>query len=154
MERIDACLMALRRIIRATEIHRKEVAHHIGITPVQLRVVQIIAETGATTGSAIAKRMHVSQATVSALIDRLEQAGLVERRRDAGDKRQTLLTLTPAGQATHDAAPDALQQQLVRKFQGLETWEQAMLVASLERIVAMLDAGDEPVGALLDTHEI
>lgn len=79
LDRIDICLIALRRILRASELHGKELAQSAGMTPVQLRVTQIVAETGSSTGSAIAKRMQVAPATVTAIIDKLEKAGHVSR---------------------------------------------------------------------------
>lgn len=149
MDRIDVCLIALRRILRATELHSKDLAQSVGLTPVQLRVAQIMAESESTTGSIIAKRMHVSQATVTALIDKLDRAGVVARKPDPSDKRQTLLVLTDQGHALLDKAPDALQQKFAAEFEALEGWEQAMLVASLERVAAMLDAAELKSSAVL-----
>jgi DNA-binding MarR family transcriptional regulator len=48
--------------------------------------------------------------------------------------------LTVTGRSALDEAPDALQQRYVREFVRLEDWEQAQLVASLERVAAMMDA--------------
>lgn len=154
MERIDTCLMALRRILRATEVHAKEVAQAAGVTPVQLRVVQIVAETGSSTGSEIARRMHVSQATITALLDKLERAGLVIRVRDDVDRRRTLIRLTDAGRAVLARVPDALQQRFVTAFNALEGWEQAMMVANLERVAAMLDAAEIDASAVLYPGEL
>jgi hypothetical protein len=42
----------------------------------------------------------------------------------------------------------------VRKFEALEDWEQAQLVASLERVAAMLDAGDMDASPVLDTGDL
>lgn len=154
MERIDTCLMALRRILRATEVHAKEVAQAAGVTPVQLRVVQIVAETSSSTGSEIARRMHVSQATITALLDKLERAGLVIRVRDDVDRRRTLIRLTDAGRAVLARVPDALQQRFVTAFNALEGWEQAMMVANLERVAAMLDAAEIDASAVLYPGEL
>jgi len=149
MERIDVCLIALRRILRATELHGKELAQSAGMTPVQLRVVQIVAETGTSTGGAIAKRMHVAPATITAMIDKLERAGHVARQRSDADRRQTIIALTHKGRDALKRAPDALQQRFAAEFEALADWEQAMTVAVLERVATMLDAGDTDCGAVL-----
>jgi len=149
MERIDVCLIALRRILRATETHGKELAQSAGLTPVQLRVVQILAETGTSTGGAIAKRMHVAPATITALIDKLEHAGHVARQRSEMDRRQTMIALTERGRDALARAPDALQQRFAAEFDALEDWEQAMIVAVLERVARMLDTGVIDRGAVL-----
>jgi DNA-binding MarR family transcriptional regulator len=149
VERIDVCLVALRRILRATEAHGKELAQAVGLTPVQLRVVQIIAETGSTTGGAIAKRMHVAPATITALIDKLEHAGHVMRQRSETDRRQTMVALTERGRDALKRAPDALQQRFAAAFEALEDWEQAMVVAVLERVATMLNSSASDRGAVL-----
>ncbi|WBU57705.1 MarR family winged helix-turn-helix transcriptional regulator [Paracoccus sediminicola] len=154
MDRIDVCLIALRRILRAAEMHGKELAQSAGMTPVQLRVVQIVAETGSSTGTAIAKRMHVAPATVTAMIDKLERAGHVTRAPSQTDRRQTLIVLTQKGRAALERAPDALQQRFASDFEALPDWEQAMMVAVLERIAGMLDGPEGDHGAVLYPGEL
>jgi DNA-binding MarR family transcriptional regulator len=58
----------LRRILRATELYARNLAHAAGLTPVQLRVLQIVAETSSPTPKMLANQMGVSQATVTHLI--------------------------------------------------------------------------------------
>lgn len=141
-DRTDASLIALRRILRATEIYARTLAQSVGLTSSQLRVLQIIAgKPGASARpKELAQQMRLSQGTITALVDKLESLGQVVRVRSETDRRQTDVTLTAAGRATVDNAPDALQQKYVNAFMRLEDWEQAQLVASLERVAAMLDA--------------
>lgn len=154
MDRIDASLIALRRILRATELFGREITQATGITPVQFRVLQIIAETGQATAKAIAQRMRVSQATVTSLVDKLVREGMVLREKSTQDRRQTHIHITPKGKTTLADAPDPLQQRFVRKFEALEDWEQAMLVANLERVAGFLDAGALDASPVLDTGDI
>ena len=64
-------------------------------------------------------------------------------------------TITPkAGREFVSHAPDALQQRYVRNFEALEDWEQAQLVASLERVATMLDAADIDAAPVLDTGDL
>ncbi|WBU63520.1 MarR family winged helix-turn-helix transcriptional regulator [Paracoccus aerodenitrificans] len=154
MDRIDVCLIALRRILRATEVHGKELAQSAGLTPVQLRVVQIVAETGSTTGTAIARRMHVAPATVTAMIDKLERLGHVTRQQSQTDRRQTMILLTEAGRTALERAPDALQQRFAADFDALPDWEQAMMISVLERVASMLDSQDGSPAAVLYPGEL
>ncbi len=154
MDRTDMSLIALRRILRATELYGRDLARAAGLTAVQVRVLQVIAETGRTTPTAIANRMGVSQATISALIDRLEAKGLVRRTRSDTDRRQTNLTLTEEGTEALSRAPDALQQRYVKRFEALPDWEQSMIVAALERVSALLDADQMDASPVLDPGEI
>ncbi len=155
MDRIDESLIALRRILRSTELYSKDLAQAAGLTPAQLRVLQIIVGTGgSSTPKALATQMGVSQATVTVLVDKLVARGLVTRVRSSADRRQTNVVVTEKGRAATDEAPDALQQRYVKAFQQLEDWEQAQLVSSLERVAAMLDAEDIDAAPVLTIGEI
>lgn len=140
MTRIDDSLLALQRIIRATEFIGREIHQATGISSPQYRVLQLLAEKGHTTAKAISLRMHVSQGTVTALVDKLVRDGLALRQKSDQDRRQTNIFLTAAGQSVLEEAPDPLQQRFVRKFSAMQDWEQAMLLSGLERVAAMLDA--------------
>ena len=154
MDRIDTSLIALRRILRATDLFDREIKQTAGITPVQFRVLQVIAEKGHATAKEISLRMRVSQATVTSLIDKLVRESMVTREKSATDRRQINIHITDKGLQTIKDAPDPLQQRFVRKFDALEDWEQAMLVASLERVAAMLDAEDIDASPVLHTGDI
>lgn len=154
MDRTDTSLVAIRRILRSTEIYGRELAKAAGLTAVQVRVLQIVAETGHATPKAISTRMRVSQATITALIDRLKAKGMVERQPSEIDRRQTNVVITEAGRNAVENAPDPLQQKYVAQFEALEDWEQAMIVAALERVATMLDAPATDLAPLLDIGDL
>jgi DNA-binding MarR family transcriptional regulator len=154
MDRTDTSLVALRRILRATELYGRDLAKAAGLTAAQFRVLQVVAERGLCTAKDIARRMSISQATVTSLVDKLVRQGMVTRERCETDRRQTNIVITDRGRETIKKAPDALQQRYVRKFEALEDWEQASLISALERIAAMLDAEDLDVAPVLDTGEL
>ena len=154
MDRIDSSLIALRRILRATEMFGRELAQSAGLTAVQFRVLQVVAETGQTTAKAISTRMRVSQATITTLVDKLVSHGMVVREKSQTDRRQTNIIITDPGRETIDAAPDPLQQRYVRRFNDMEDWEQAMVLAALERVAAMLDAEELDAAPVLDTGDL
>ena len=147
-------MIALRRIVRATELFGREIRQTTGVTPAQFRVLQIIGEQGYSTAKAISLRMRVSQGTITSFVDKLVRDGLVLREKSSQDRRQTNILLTDAGRRVLADSPDPLQQRFVRKFNAMEDWEQAMLVAGLERVAAMLDADDIDASPVLDTGDI
>ena len=156
MDRTDSSLVALRRILRATEIFGRELARSAGLTAVQFRVLQVVAESGKSTATAtaISSRMRVSQATITALVDKLVSHGMVKREKSQVDRRQTDIVITELGRRTIEDSPDPLQQRFVRRFHDLEDWEQALLVSSLERVAAMLDAEDLDAAPVLETGDL
>ena len=82
-------------------------------------------------------------------VARLEELGLVTRTRGTSDKRKVFVKLTDAGHVMLEQAPEALHQRFAEKFEPLDTWEQTMLVASLQRVAAMLDASDIDAAPIL-----
>lgn len=153
-DRTDESLIALRRILRATELYARDLAQAAGMTPAQLRVMQVVDEKGGATPKALANQMSVSQATVTALVDKLVARGMVERVASEHDRRQINVVMTALGQSTLERAPDTLQQRYVRSFEELADWEQAQLVSSLERIASMLDAERLDASTVLMTGEL
>lgn len=154
MNRTDVSLISLRRILRATEIYSRDLAREAGLTAVQLRVLQIVAQKGHATPTELATQMGVTQATISALIKKLESKRFLSRHRSKTDGRQMDLEITHEGLERIKVAPDALQQRYVQQFEALEEWEQAMIVAVLERVSHMLDAGTIDASPVLEYGDI
>ena len=154
VKRSDVSLVALRRILRATERHGKMLAKASGLTPVQMRVLKILEGEGHSTPKEIAAQLRVAQATITALIDRLAAKGMVERQRAERDRRQMNIFITAIGREVAAEAPDPLQDQFVAQFEKLPDWEQAMIVAALERVADMLNAGDIDASPVLDVGDI
>lgn len=150
----DQTLRALRRILRATDQGGRKLASVTGLTPSQLMVLQQIERAGATTPSAVASALKFGQATVTNIVDRLEAAGFATRQRSERDRRQIDLSITKAGRAVLDQAPDMLQERFRERFEALATWEQAMILAGLERLGHLLDATDIDAAPLIDTGVI
>lgn len=59
--------------------------------------LRCLAEGGPQRVTALAAREPVAQPTMSMIVKRLEQRGLVQRAVDPGDARATLVSVTPAG---------------------------------------------------------
>jgi DNA-binding MarR family transcriptional regulator len=153
-ELAEAALIALRRILRVTEARARSLARDTGLTASQVIVLRILAHAGKANGSQIAERAGISQATVSTLLDKLEAGGLARRKRGGDDRRQVWVELTAAGRSAVAEVPDLLQERFTRQFQKLASWEQAYLVASLERITALLDASEIDASPVLDVGAI
>lgn len=145
-----ATLKALRRILRETDLGGRRLANATGMTPSQMLVLQEVARRGETTPTVIAQRLQFSQATVTNIVDRLCALDYLTRQRAEHDRRQVLLHPTDAGRAVLDTAPDLLQKRFVDCFSDLPAWEQAMILAGLERLGELLGAEDMDAAPLLD----
>jgi DNA-binding MarR family transcriptional regulator len=150
----DEILISLRRIMRAADLHSQKLMKESGLTAPQLLVMQAIEKEGSPSTSSLARSIAVSQATMTRIIDRLERAGLVRRRKSSVDKRVVNISLTDAGYAKLESAPEPLQAEFLREFRKLEDWEQQMLKSSLLRIAKMMDAQDIDAAPILQSGAI
>lgn len=154
MNAIDDVLSALRRVTRAIEIHSRQLVKIASVTGPQLRLLQLIQSRQGANLRELADAMSLSQATVSSIMDRLEQRQLLVRVRSAQDKRHIHPQLTAQGEALLATAPAPLQDSFVRKFEQLHSWEQHMMIASLQRVAAMMDAEDLDAAPYLDIGKL
>ncbi len=137
-DRTKLALTAMRQILRSTELSSKALMRETGLTASQLIFMHILEEAGEQTAGYVAGRMGITQATATVLIHKLEQAGTVQRRKGAQDRRQSWLSLTDHGRELLSIAPDGVHARFHDRFSGLEVWEQTMLLSALQRIATML----------------
>lgn len=154
MERLNAALVAMRRILRAADIHSKRLSRATNLKTSQLLVVQSIEESGEMTIGEIAAKVNLAQASVTAIVDRLQESGLLTRQRGDTDKRKVFVRLTDEGRNVLSRAPTALQERFSDRFDQLESWEQMQMVAVLERVAAMMDADSIDAAPMLDHEQI
>ena len=122
MTNYDEVLVALRRVIRATDLHSKRLSKSAGLTAPQLLIMRTIRDLGQVTIGTIADKVSLSQATVTTILDRLELRKLVYRVRSTQDKRKVHAHLTEAGGEILARAPNPLQEDFIKKYQALAEW--------------------------------
>jgi len=143
-------LVHLRRIIHATDLQSRRVAKVCGLTIPQVMVLNSIDLLGDVTVKRISDEVSLSQATVTTILNRLEDRGLLERVRNVDDKRIVNARLTAAGKAALEASPPLLHENFIQRFESLGRREKAEILSSLESIAGMMDAGDIDAAPILD----
>ncbi len=143
-------IAAIRRIIRATDVHSRQLVKRSGLTSAQILIMHAIGSGRFYNTSKVAEEVALSPATVTNIVERLEHRGYIVRQRDDRDKRKVNLWLTPEGRDVLDNAPRLLQQNFVERFDRLPEWEQHMMVASLQRVAQLMDAHDLDASPVLD----
>ncbi len=151
-ELVDEVLTSLRRILRATSMHSRRIGKAAGLTAPQLLVLREVQSHDGVMASEIARAISLSPATVTLIINKLEGLELVTRERSTVDRRRTHISLTDAGHEALSQAPQPLQESFSQRFDELQTWEKHQLVASLEKIAAMMDAEDLDAAPVLTDH--
>ena len=129
----------LRKISQAVDLHSKYLNKNFGLTGPQLVMLQELSD-GELTVSGLARRISLSQGTVTDIIHRLEKKDLIIRRRSNQDKRRVLITLSEKCKDLLALAPPPLQETFTNSFSQIEEWEQLMILSSMNRIVKMMSA--------------
>ena len=152
--RSSTALVALRRILKVTELNARELAQQSELTTSQFLLLQYVAQQGQALPSSIAKAIELKQATITVLLNQLEDAGLVTRSRDTKDRRRVWVRLTDAAHKILGQSPDLLQSRFESAFDTLEGWEQSMIISTLERIAVMLNADEVEAAPVLDVGDL
>lgn len=114
-----------------------------GVTIAQAGVLALVGEGTATTQREVAIQLGLNEPAITAIVDRLERAGIVARARHPADGRAWRLVLTLQGQQAlqHSRAPMAA---INRRIEAVISGpERAALASCLERLEA---AFGEPAG--------
>jgi len=133
---------ALRRLQQAGEVHAKRLSRFGGLTPMQLMILQIVADEARMTASALSGRVSLTAATLSGMLDRLVELGLLQRQRDDQDRRRQWLLLSEAGRELMQQAPSLLPPEFRQRFAALSEWERHSLTAALLRAAELCGAMD------------
>ncbi|GIJ78599.1 DNA-binding transcriptional regulator, MarR family [Micromonospora phaseoli] len=119
---------AVRRIMHVAAALR----HHqdldiaaLGLTPAVARALYQLDPDRPLPARDLAEQLRCDRSNVTALVDKLEQAGLVERRVDPADRRQKTLVVTDAGRLMRERVHRVLSDS--RLLAGLDTEELAVL---------------------------
>ena len=136
----EQILVTLRKIIRAIDLHSKKLIQQCGLTGPQLIILKEINRLNNISVSELAISVSLSNATVTDILDRLEERGFVYRNRSDKDKRRVLVTLTDLARETLKKTPPLIQEHFTSELEKLQKWEQTSLLSSLQRIVSMMEA--------------
>lgn len=149
----DRVIIALRRVIRAVDLHSRTLAASHGLTGPQALILKAL-QKGSLSAGELASRVSLSQGTVTDILNRLEQRGFIRRLRDTRDRRRVLVEVTLAGLALLQQSPPLLQDRFIQRFHDLHEWEQTQLLSSLQRIAAMMDAEDIDAAPVLSSGSV
>lgn len=105
-----------------------------GLTPSQARVIFTIGDTDGMTCKDIGDITLITKGTLTGVVDRLEEKGLVERWSVEGDGRKTIVALTRRGERVYRNEFPKHVEFLKEKFDGLGATERRQAIAALQKI--------------------
>lgn len=99
----DEMIRAFRRELRALErrVERAlaEQSSCCGVTPAQCHAILALEEAGQSSLTELATALELDSSTLSRTVDGLVKEGLADRREDPTNRRRSILSLSPAGEA-------------------------------------------------------
>jgi len=95
-QRLEAeFLLAVRRNGSIMQLLGQVSAERIGINATDLNCLNIVALTGPMTAGELARQTGLTTASITGVLDRLEEGGFVRRERDPKDRRRVIVNLNP-----------------------------------------------------------
>jgi DNA-binding MarR family transcriptional regulator len=123
---------AMRSIVRALRINTRAIELRMGISLAQLFVLQQLSSRPAESLNELAERTATHQSSVSVVVRRLVERGLVTREAAAADRRRVQIALTNQGRAMLRDAPQTVQVQLMSGLSRMNEQQRHGLADLLE----------------------
>lgn len=140
--RTKEIIFSIRKLMQAGEFYTKELNKKYQVSAPQLNCLISLYENGPLPPSQIAKHIMVKSSTVTGIVDRLEQKGLVKRFRNSPDRRVITIELTDSGKNLAKNAPPPIQQKIIDNLKKLSKDELDQIILSLTKLTDMLDVQD------------
>ncbi len=130
-ENIGTLMAQVARLLRRQFDER---ARGIGVTRPQWQVLSLLKIHAGSNQGALAEMLEVEPITLGRMIDRLQEAELVERRADPADRRAWRIHLTDKGEALLDQLRPLGSQTLNAALEGVSEADQARFISVLARV--------------------
>ncbi len=126
------------RVARSLRRRGAEAMAPWDLAPHQVRALRVVGHHEGIRPGELAAHLRVAPRSVTDVVDALEERGLLERHRDPGDRRATVLALTASGQRLVDETGAARRSDAQAYFARLSDRDRA----TLRRILSRLDESD------------
>ena len=126
---------SMRAIVRALRISTRAVEKQIGISGAQLFVLQQLDEASARSVNELADRTSTHQSSVSTVVSRLVERGLVKRAPSAEDGRRMEISITDRGRKLVGNAPRTVQMRMQDAMRRMPANQVHALAEALESLV-------------------
>jgi DNA-binding MarR family transcriptional regulator len=109
------------------------------LTPSQVHVLLWLGKDGTLAMGELARRLGVTEKTITGLVDRLERAGYLQRERIAPDRRVVRCRLTPEGQKMYEKLDQSLLEGMVQMLGMLDGTDRKALFRVVEKLVHRME---------------
>lgn len=141
---------ALRRIVQSLREGSRQAEKKVGVSAAQLFVLHRLHAGGARTINELAQETATHQSSVSVVVQRLVDRGLVRRGVADGDRRRREVELTAAGRRLVRRGPAVTAERLIAALSALPAVHVRQLAARLGALAAALGPGRTPPPMLFE----
>lgn len=143
-------LEGLRRVVQALRVTARDAELRHGVSAAQIFVLHVLERDGPASVNELAARSFTHQSSVSVVVKRLADAGLVERRRAEDDARRAEVALTARGRALLRRVPEPAQSRLVSALARVAPAERRALASGLAALVREMGIADGVAGMFFE----
>lgn len=133
-------LDSIRRLVRLLRLSDRAAQTEVGLSGAQLFVLQELFRSPSLSLNELAERTRTDQSSVSVVVTRLVDSGLVTRDRDARDARRLVLNLTKAGRSAVQKAPGVAQERIIEIVEKMAVADRKRFAEAFEHLVGELGA--------------
>jgi len=146
-----AVLDAIRRIVRSLREASRASERSLGLSAAQVFVLQRLQAAPAQSVNELAERTLTHQSSVSVVVSKLCERGLVARTPSEADARRIEIALTKQGRALLERAPVvAPQDRLIAGLAILGPRKRRLLAAGLRGLIDAMALPDEPAAMFFE----
>lgn len=143
-ERYLKSVRLLAECMQGFERFSSEWARRSGLTHAQFDIIATLGNTPGMSYKELGQRTLITKGTLTGVIERLEEKGLVVRERSGDDKRSFFVRLNPAGDAVFAEAFPQVTRQCATLFADYTEADYAALEAPLRRLRDILSDANLP----------
>ncbi len=143
---------AIRKFVRAVSLDAFTMGKQYNLTGPQSAILRTLVKDGPLPSASLSRRLYVTPANITGIVDRLVKRGLVKRVSKEGDRRIVLVALTESGEELSKSLPDPLEKRLICELADLETEHVRILALVMNQILNLMDAKGVD-NAFLELHQ-
>jgi DNA-binding MarR family transcriptional regulator len=144
---------AMRRSSAQGAIFGQTIANHVGISNSDMECLDFLILEGRVTAGRLAELTGLTTGAITGVVDRLEQAGMVRRERDADDRRKVFVAAVPENIAKIGRFYEHLQRAMLKVWDGYSDAELRLLLRFATQGYETMLAATEELKAMMQAPE-
>jgi DNA-binding MarR family transcriptional regulator len=144
---------AMRRSSAQGVIFGQTIANHVGISNSDMECLDFLILEGRVTAGRLAELTGLTTGAITGVVDRLEQAGLVRRERDADDRRKVFVAAVPENIAKIGRFYQHLQRAMLKVWDSYSDAELRLLLGFATQGYETMLAATEELKAMMKAPE-